>query len=64
VQPGDYGMPTAMPADYEVGSDPGSGLSLEAPSPGEAAALAGAAALAITGAAFAARSRRRITPST
>ena len=64
VQAGDYGLPTAMPADYEVGSDPGSGVSFEAPSPGEAAALAGVAALAITGAAFAARSRRKITPST
>lgn len=63
VQTGDYGMPTAMPADYKPTADTGGGVSFEAPSPAEAAALAGAAALAITGAAFAARSRRRLTPS-
>jgi hypothetical protein len=65
VQTGDYGMPTAMPSDYEARSgDTGGGtFAVDAPSPAEAAALAGAAALAITGAAFAARSRRRLTPS-
>jgi hypothetical protein len=65
VQAGDYGMPTAMPSDYEAGSvDTGGGtFAVDAPSPAETAALAGAAALAITGVAFAARSRRRLTPS-
>jgi hypothetical protein len=47
-----------------MGGDTGGGtFAVEAPSPAQAAALAGAAALAITGAAFAARSRRRLTPS-
>ena len=65
VQAGDYGMPTAMPSDYEARApaDTGGGLSVDAPSPAQSAALAGAAALAITGAAFAARNRRRLTPS-
>ena len=46
-----------------TGDAPGGGLTIDAPSPAQTAALAGAAALAITGAAFAARSRRRLTPS-
>lgn len=43
------------------GGDGGT-FAIDAPSPGTTAALAGAAALAITGAAFMARSRRRLTP--
>jgi hypothetical protein len=64
VQAGDYGMPTAMPSDYEAGAvDSSGGFTVDAPSPAQTAGLAGAVALAITGAAFAARSRRRLTPS-
>jgi hypothetical protein len=46
-----------------TGGDTGGTFAIETPSPGQTAALAGAAALAITGAAFMARSRRRLTPS-
>jgi hypothetical protein len=47
-----------------TGGDTGGGtFAIETPSPSQTAALAGAAALAITGAAFMARSRRRLTPS-
>ena len=49
------------PAPTTSGSEGGS-VTFEAPSPATAGALAGAAALAITGAAFMARSRRRLTP--
>jgi hypothetical protein len=49
------------PAPVVAVSDDG-GISLEAPSP-EAVALGGAIALAITAAAFAAASRRRVTPA-
>jgi hypothetical protein len=46
-----------------VGGSDGATFAVETPSPETAAALAGAAAIAITGAAFMARSRRRLTPS-
>jgi hypothetical protein len=48
------------PAPATVGAEEGGGIS--APSPAEAAAIAGGVALAITGAAFAAR-RRRVEPA-
>ena len=46
-----------------TGGDTGGTFAIETPSPAQTAGLAGAAALAITGAAFMARSRRRLTPS-
>jgi hypothetical protein len=47
----------------EPTSEGGGGITISAPSPAEAAGLAGATALAITGAAFALRSRRQPRPA-
>ena len=63
--PADYGMPRAMPADYDAQPAPGDGgIHVTLPSPEVTGALAGAALLLITGAAFAAKGRRRVTPAT
>jgi hypothetical protein len=54
---------STQPGSPGSGATDGGSFAVETPSPAQTAALAGAAALAITGAAFMARSRRRLTPS-
>jgi hypothetical protein len=62
-QPAEYGMPRAMPSDYAQPTGDG-GIHVTLPSPETTGAIVGAFALLITGAAFAAKSRRRVTPAT
>jgi hypothetical protein len=63
AQPAEYGMPRAMPSDYAQPTGDG-GIHVTLPSPETTGAIVGAFALLITGAAFAAKSRRRVTPAT
>jgi hypothetical protein len=63
AQPQEYGAPRAMPSDYAAQPSPGGGIEVTLPSPATTGTIAGAVALLITGAAFAARSRRRVTPA-
>ena len=63
AQPDEYGAPRAMPSDYAAQPTSDGGIHVTLPSPEVTGALAGAAALLITGAAFAARSKRRVTPA-
>ena len=62
-QPQEYGAPRAMPSDYAAQPSPGSGIEVTLPSPATTGTIAGGIALLITGAAFAARSRRKVTPA-
>ena len=62
-QPAEYGVPRAMPADYAAQPTGDGGIHVTLPSPETTGTIAGAIALLITGAAFAARSRRKVTPA-
>ena len=63
-QPAEYGAPRAMPSDYAAQpTTADGGIHVTLPSPETTGTIAGAIALLITGAAFAARSRRKVTPA-